>query len=74
MPVDAYNASIILKCLHTPIMLNYAGIIYLPLFPGVESRMGSGHVFSDSLSGVDSEWYGAGFLLSCSHTATVQYP
>ena len=21
MPVDAYNASIILKCLHTPIML-----------------------------------------------------
>ena len=32
MPVDAYNASIIiLKCLHTYYAQNYASIIYLPL-------------------------------------------
>ena len=35
IPVDAYNASIILKCLHTPIAIeyaqNYADIIYLLL-------------------------------------------
>ena len=31
MPVDAYNASIILKYLHTYYAQNYAGIIYLPL-------------------------------------------
>ena len=31
MPVDAYNASIILKCLHTYYAQNFADIIYLPL-------------------------------------------
>ena len=36
MPIDAYNASIILKCLatHTYYAQNYASIIYLPLVLG----------------------------------------
>ena len=46
MPVDAYNASIILKCLHTPIMLKI-----MPAYPTADKPKHSMDLypFSDEL-------------------------